>query len=225
MTAMLALLVTVAVYILSKWLYRRIHVVMLSPVLSGFLMVVLILLVTHTSYPAYMSGGKYLTEALQPATVAFAIPLYRNFHILKKYALSILLSLTAGSLTAILTSIWLAKWFNLGMPIVRSIAPRSVTTPIAMEISHSIGGIPVLTAVFVIFTGITGLVVGPGLIRLLKVRSSIGKGTLMGMGAHGIGTARAFEDGPEEGSIASLSMVLAGCITILLTPLLMHTFA
>lgn len=225
MTVLLSLAFTILVYVLCKKIYQHVHITILSPVLSSFIVITLFLLLFHVSYGTYMSGGKYLTDALEPATVAFAIPLYRHFQLFRKHAATILLSLTTGSVLAMLSSVWMAKWLHLGNFIIRSVAPRSVTTPIAMDVSHSIGGVPVLTAVFVILTGILGLVVGPALIRLFKIRSSIGKGTLMGMGAHGIGTARAFEDGQSEGTIASLSMVIAGCITIVLAPFLMHVFA
>ncbi|KPV45101.1 LrgB family protein [Alicyclobacillus ferrooxydans] len=220
--ALLCFLGTILVFLLSQRVYRRWRFVLLQPMLTSFLAVVIILLLTHIPYNTYMKGSQYLTDALQPATVAFAIPFYRNFALFRRHVKNILLSIASGSLIAIITSVELARWFDLGGTIAHSIAPRSVTTPIAMEISQNIGGVPVLTATFVLMTGIIGILVGPQLIRWLGIRSPIGQGTLMGMGAHGIGTARAFEESHEAGTIASLSMILAGCMTVVLMPLLSH---
>ncbi|QSO45566.1 LrgB family protein [Alicyclobacillus mengziensis] len=222
MISLLCTIGTVLVFLLSQRVYRRLHFVLLQPMLTSFLAVVVLLLVTHVPYHTYMHVGQYLTDALQPATVAFAIPFYRNFHLFRRHARNILLSLVSGSLIAVISSVEFARWFHLGGVIVPSLAPRSVTTPIAMEVSHTIGGVPVLTATFVIMTGIMGILVGPQLIRWLRIQSPIGQGTLMGMGAHGIGTARAFEESHEAGTIASLSMILAGCITVIIAPLLVH---
>ncbi|MDQ0189195.1 LrgB family protein [Alicyclobacillus cycloheptanicus] len=222
MIALVCAVGTVLIFLLSQRVYRRWRFVLLSPMLTSFAAVSMLLLLTHVPYHTYMKGAQYFTDALQPATMAFAIPFYRNFHLFRRHAKTILLSLVTGSLVAMLSSVELAKWFHLSGSIVPSIAPRSVTTPIAMEISQTIGGAPVLTAVFVLMTGIIGILVGPKLIRWLRIQSPIGQGTLMGMGAHGIGTARAFEESHEAGTIASLSMILAGCITVVLAPLLSH---
>jgi predicted murein hydrolase (TIGR00659 family) len=220
--SMLSIVGTILVFMLTRRIYRRFRFVLLQPMLTSFLVVIVLLLLSHVPYHTYIRGAKYLTDALQPATVAFAIPFYRNFHLFRRHATHILLSLISGSFIAMISSVELAKWLHLGGVIVPSIAPRSVTTPIAMQVSRAIGGVPVLTATFVIMTGIIGILVGPQLIRWLRIRSAVGQGTLMGMGAHGIGTARAFEESHEAGTIASLSMILAGCITVLIAPLLQH---
>lgn len=209
---------TVGVYWGCKLVYTRWRLSLLQPMLTSFLVIVLALVITHTHYRTYMTGGRYFTAALQPATVAFAVPLYRHFDLFRKHAVAILTGLVSGVFIAVASSVTFAKWLHLGTQIERSVAPRSVTTPIAMDISRNIGGVPVLTAVFVLLTGITGILIGPWLIRRLRLQTSVGKGALMGMGAHGIGTARAFEEGAHEGTIASLSMILAACITLVVAP-------
>lgn len=193
----------------------------LNPILTSLIVLVLTLSLTHVTYVTYMKGGHILADLLGPATVAFAIPLYKNLHLLKKHALEMVISLIVGSAAAISTSVALSDWFHLGTRITNSLAPRSITTPIAMDVSQANGGLPVLTAVFVIVTALIGLIVGPLAIRLLPIRSSVAKGTLLGMGAHGVGTNRAFEFGSTEGTFASLAMILAAGLTLALTPILL----
>lgn len=216
--ALLSLGGTIVIYVLCKWLYRRVHFLVLTPILTSFLILTGLIVWVHMPYHDYSQGTKWLTDLLQPATVAFAIPLYRHFELLRRHAIPILLSLLLGAATGIISSTTLAVWWHLGTKLALTLAPRSVTTPIAMDISHQIGGIPVLTAVFVIMTGITGAIIGPLLIRFLPIRQATSRGVLLGMGAHGIGTARAFELSQEIGAISSLSMVLGACITLLLAP-------
>jgi predicted murein hydrolase (TIGR00659 family) len=223
---LLSLLVTVAIYAVAKRVYRRHRRVLLSPIFVAPLLLVILLLLAGLPYQAYMAGGQWLAFLLGPATVAFAIPMYKNGPVLRRHALEIGSGVALGSLVALLSSILPALWMHLSPETTSSLAPRSVTTPIAMEISRSIGGVPTMTAVFVMITALVGLVVGPLLIRTLSLRSPVARGALLGMGAHGAGTARAFEFGSLEGTIASLSMIAAAGATLALTPvvvpLLLH---
>jgi len=216
--AFLALIGTISVYLACKWLYRRFHWLWLTPILTSFVILTLLVITLRLPYRTYDADAKWLTAMLQPATVAFAIPLYRHFSLLRKHATTILVSLTTGAATSILTSIALSLLWHLGARTALTLAPRSVTTPIAMDISQQIGGIPDLTAVCVIFTGITGAIAGPWLMTVLRLRSTVARGSLFGMGAHGIGTARAFEFSQEVGAMSSLAMVLGACLTLLLAP-------
>ncbi|GLG01688.1 hypothetical protein Alches_17280 [Alicyclobacillus hesperidum subsp. aegles] len=218
MVMWLGLVSTLICYGICKKLYQRFHYVFLNPVLTCLAVLIAFLSLAHVSYHTYFASGKWLTDMLSPATVALAIPLYRNVHILKAHWLEFLVSLVSGAAAAIVSSILLARLMRLGGMIETSVAPRSVTTPIAMDISQTIGGIPTLTAVFVIITGISGVVIGPLVIRYVRIRSAIAKGAIFGMGCHGIGTARAFEMGQMEGTCSSLSMVIAAFITLALAP-------
>ncbi|WP_206830343.1 LrgB family protein [Alicyclobacillus fructus] len=218
----LGILLTLACYAACKWLYRRVHVVWLNPMITSLVAIVALLRIAHISYAAYDMSARWLTAFLGPATVAFAVPLYRHFPVLKAHWPEFLLSLTFGSATGITGSVLLARLLRLNHIVVTSVAPRSVTTPIAMDISQAIGGIPTLTAVFVILTGITGVIVGPWLLRLLRLQSPVARGALFGMGSHGIGTARAFEYGAMEGTCSSLAMIVAAFITLALAPPLVN---
>ncbi|GMA50790.1 hypothetical protein GCM10025857_21470 [Alicyclobacillus contaminans] len=210
---------TLAVYLICRWVYRRYPLPWLNPMLTSVALLMVLLLSTHTSYAAYIRGSDLLTLLLGPATVAFAVPLHRHFELLKRHAVELLCGIALGSLLAVVSSVSLARLLRLTPILMDSLAPRSVTTPIAMQVSAQLGGNAILTSVFVIATAFVGLVVGPLTIRWLKIQSALAKGMLMGMGAHGIGTSRAFEFGPLEGTFSSLSMILAAAFTVLLAPL------
>ncbi|MCL6516111.1 MAG: LrgB family protein [Alicyclobacillus sp.] len=213
---------TVAVFWVCRAVYRRWTYTLLSPMLTSVLGVIGLLLVLRVPYPAYMTGGHWLSALLQPATVAFAVPLYRHREALIRHARALLTGLTLGSVMAVISSLEFARATGLPGAVVRSLAPRSITTPVAMSIAQATDANPVLAAVFVLCTGILGVLIGPWLVRLLRLRTFIGRGALMGMGAHGIGTARAFEMGPQEGTISSLSMVVAALAGVVIIPLLLR---
>ncbi|WP_067620930.1 LrgB family protein [Alicyclobacillus acidiphilus] len=216
----MGLVMTVVFYWGGKTLYKKVRFVLLNPMITCLIALIVVLLCTHMSYSTYFSRSKLLTDMLNPATVALAIPLYRHFDVLKRHIAEFLLSLACGATVAVTSSVLLARVMRLSGSIALSVAPRSVTTPIAMDISQTLGGIPALTAVFVIITGLSGVILGPLIIRVCRIQSSVAKGTLFGMGCHGLGTARAFEIGQMEGTCASLSMVTAAFITLALAPVL-----
>ncbi|MCL6454495.1 MAG: LrgB family protein [Alicyclobacillus sp.] len=209
---------TVAVYWVLRRVYARVHFVLLNPIFSSVVVLIFLLVVFHISYNAYMTGGVWLRDLLQPATVAFAIPLHRHFRLLLENAWSVAAGVVTGCLVAVTSTALIGRGFGLPDVIVRSLAPRSITTPVAMEASRMVHGLPVLTAAFVIVTAFCGLLVGPWVIRLLRIRTPIAKGLMYGAGAHGIGTSRAFELGDAEGSASSLAMVLSAVLTVLVVP-------
>ncbi|MGZ4111425.1 MAG: LrgB family protein [Tumebacillaceae bacterium] len=214
------LLLTVVVFWLAKKLYGRWSIMVLLPILTAPIVLVVLLESFHVSYGTYLTGSKWLTYMLQPATVAFAVPMMRHFELLKKHALEIVSSVVLGSMVAIVTSMVLAGWLHLNATLADSLAPRSVTTPIAMVISQKFGGVSTMTAVFVMVTAMCGIVIGPLVIRYLSLRSAVARGVMFGMGAHGAGTSRAFEMGAVEGTVASLSMIIAAGASLLIAPLL-----
>ncbi len=218
MTEVLWFAVTVAVYLISRKLYGRYKWLVLQPLVVSPVVLVLLLTYLKQPYAEFRTGTASLNYLLGPATVAFAIPMHKHFDLLKKHAVEIIASVAAGALVAIVTSVPLAKVLHLSLQTTLSLAPRSVTTPFAMAISGSVGGVPTLTAIFVIVTGVYGAVVGPVLMRWLAIRTPVARGALMGVGAHGAGTAKAFELGAVEGTVSSLTMVLAGVVTLLITP-------
>jgi predicted murein hydrolase (TIGR00659 family) len=220
MLAIISFVITIFSYLGAKLLYKKNKSVFLSPLVTCPLVLITLILSFHVSYDAYYAGTQWITQMLQPAMVAFAVPLYKYRGLLKKYGLEISIGVLGGSITAVLSSIIYGKWFHLTPQLLDSLAPRSVTTPIAMDISQTIGGLPTMTASFVIITGIVGLVAGPFILKWCPIHHQVSKGMLLGMGAHGAGTAQAYEIGSIEGAIASLTMIFAGLITIMLAPML-----
>lgn len=212
------LVLTIGLYVGAKWCYQRKPSTYLSPLLVAPIAIVAVLLTVHIPYGSYDAGAKWLTAMLQPATVAFAIPLYKHFSLLKKHAMQIVASVLVGSVVAIVSSALLAKWLHLNMQMVDSLIPRSVTTPIAMGVSQLIGGIPAVTAVFVIITGLLGAVMGPVIIRLLRIENEIARGVMLGTSAHGAGTSKAFEYGSVAGTISSVAMILTALVTLCTVP-------
>lgn len=215
---LICLLFTLAVYWVSKKVYKAKPRIYLSPLLITPLVLVICLLIAKVPYTSYNHGGKLLSSLLQPATIAFAVPLYKYFNVLKKHAVEILVSVLSGSIVAMFSSAFLAKWMHLDSSLINSLIPRSVTTPIAMSVSQVIGGVPNITAVFVIITGILGTMIGPILVKLFRIENEVARGVLLGTGAHGTGTSKAFEMSSLSGTISSISMILAALITLGIAP-------
>lgn len=215
--AIISFLGTIIIFLLSKKVYQKLNWILLSPLLICPLVVISILLLSHIPYEDYNAGATWLSKLLGPATVAFAVPIYKNYPLLKKHAKAIGISLITGSAVAIVSSFLFAMWFGLSKDMINSLVPRSITTPIAMDISEIIGGEPTMTAVFVIVTGLTGSIIGPLVIKAAHIRTSAAKGLLLGMGAHGCGTSKAFEIGELEGTYSSLAMIVAALISIVLS--------
>lgn len=218
---LLGLTLTLLAYQLAFWLYRKSGCNPLAnPVLLAATMLVSLLLATGTRYETYFAGAQFVHFLLGPATVALAIPLYQQFKRVRAMLLPIVAGLLVGSLTAILSAVAVARFFGASQPTQLSLAPKSVTTPIAMGIAEKIGGIPSLTAVLVILTGIIGAVGARFLFDALKIKDDAMRGFAMGVASHGIGTARAFQINEQTGAFAALAMGLNGALTALLLPLL-----
>jgi predicted murein hydrolase (TIGR00659 family) len=191
---------------------------LVNPVAIAVALLIGLLVVTGTPYDTYFDGAQFVHFLLGPATVALAIPLYRQRARLRALAVPIVSALLTGVLTAALSAIWLGSLFGADAATLVSLAPKSVTTPVAMGISEKLGGIPALTAVLVVTTGIIGAVAGTGLLRVLRCRDDAVKGFALGLAAHGVGTARAFQVNGTMGAFAGLAMALSALATALLLP-------
>jgi predicted murein hydrolase (TIGR00659 family) len=219
---LLGLTLTLVAYQGAYWLYRRAGFnPLLNPVLVAVAMLVAALHFTDTSYRTYFDGAQFVHFLLGPATVALAVPLYLQFGRLRRLALPLACALLAGSLAAIATAVGVAWMLGAADATLLSIAPKSVTAPIAMGIAEKIGGIPSLTAVMVIMTGVSGAMMAKFLLDALGIRDHGIRGFAVGVAAHGIGTARAFQVSEQAGAFAGLAMGLNGLLTALLMPLLL----
>lgn len=205
---------TLVVYTLSKWLYKKYKTILVSPILLAPCLLIIFLLFSHGSYDQYKQGADFISYMLGPATVAFAVPMYKYFHLLKKHRVEIAVSVATGTLVAMVSSMVLAGLFHMKATLVQSIIPRSVTIPIAINVSGTLGGDPNITILFVVLSGIIGTFIAPTLIKYLALHSSLAKGLLLGVASHGTGTARAFEFGKIEGTFSSLGMIVAALLTM-----------
>ena len=220
---LLHLALTLVAYRAGYFLYRRQRFnPLFNPVLIAIVIVVSILLATGTSYQTYFQGAQFVHFLLGPATVALAVPLYRQVERIRRSGLAILASLLAGSLTAALSAIGIVWLLGGGRDSIVSIAPKSVTAPVAMGIAEQLGGLPSLTAVLVILTGILGAMLGPPLLNRLGIKDWAARGFAMGVASHGIGTARALQVNEIAGAFAGLGMGLNALATSILVPALWH---
>jgi predicted murein hydrolase (TIGR00659 family) len=218
---LLALTLTLLVYQGAYWIYRRagFHP-LLNPVPLAVAVLVALLLATGTPYETYFDGAQFVHFLLGPATVALAVPLYLQADKLKRMLRPLLGALLAGSLTAIVSAVAVAWALGADRVTLISIAPKSVTIPIAMGIAEKIGGLPSLTAVLVMATGAFGAISGKYVLDALGIRDHSVRGFAVGVAAHGLGTARAFQLSEQAGAFAGLAMGLNGLATSLLSPLL-----
>jgi predicted murein hydrolase (TIGR00659 family) len=191
-----------------------------NQVLIAVALVIATLEASQTPFETYFEGAQFVHFLLGPATVALAIPLVENWERVRRSVVPILIALVAGSLTAIVTAVGTAALLGAPRPILATIAEKSVTTPIAMGIAEQIGGIPSLTAVLVILTGVFGAITVTPFMNLLRIRDYAARGFAVGVASHGIGTARAFQVNDLAGAFSGLAMGLNGILTAILVPLL-----
>ncbi|HUN11921.1 MAG TPA: LrgB family protein [Rhabdaerophilum sp.] len=195
-----------------------------NPVLIAIILVGAVLLLSGTPHQRYFEGARFIHVLLGPATVALALPVFRNRTLIAKQWRTIALALLIGALTGIASTLLFAKLLGLSTSTLASLAPKSVTAAIAMGISEQVGGNPPLTAVIVIATGVLGAIIVTPLMNLLRINDYAARGFAAGISAHGIGTARALQVNERAGAYAALGMALNGLMTAILVPLLLYLF-
>ena len=218
----LLLALTFGAFALFKELQRRTGWLLLNPILLTIASLILFLKLSGISYETYQEGGRLIEFWLKPAVVALGVPLYLQLEMIKKQLLPILLSQLVGCLVGIVSVVLVAKLLGATPDVICSLAPKSVTTPIAMEVSNATGGIPSLTAAVVVLVGLFGAVFGFKILTLGRVKSPIAQGLSMGTASHAIGTSAAMEVSRKYGAYASLGLTLNGILTALLTPAILR---
>ena len=222
---LLWLTLTLIAYQGAHAIYRRFNQYPLAnPVAISITVLVAILWVSGTAYDTYFEGAKFVHFLLGPVTVALAVPLYGEWQRLRRMVGPVLVALLVGSFAAVGSAVLIGWSLGASQATLMSLVPKSVTTAIAMGIAEKIGGLPSLAAVLVILTGITGAVLGPMVLRALRVSDPAAQGFAMGLAAHGIGTARAFQMHPTAGAFAALAMGLNALATATLAPLLIQAW-
>ncbi|MEL6870578.1 MAG: LrgB family protein [Pseudomonadota bacterium] len=197
---------------------------LVNPVLISIVVIIAVLQVTGADYATYFEGAQFVHFLLGPATVALAVPLYRQFVAVRRSLAAILASIITGSVTASATAVLLGYWLGADATTLSSLAPKSVTTPVAMGITEQLGGIPSLTAILVIVTGIIGASLGPLALDAAGVRAMPARGLAIGTASHGIGTARAMQVSEVAGAFSGLAMGLNAVATALILPTLWRLF-
>lgn len=208
---------TLAAYVAADWVSARLgRHPLANPVVIAAAILAAVLIATGTDYGTYFEGAQFVHFLLGPATVALAVPLWRNLATVRRALLPMAAALLAGSVTAAVSAVGIAWLLGAPADVLASLAPKSTTAPIAMELSKSLGGIPALTAVLVVMTGIIGAVVVTPLMNALGIRNFAARGFAVGVASHGIGTARAFQVSEIAGTFAGIAMGLNGALTSLL---------
>ena len=218
---LLHLTLTLAAFQCGTWVYTKSNLnPLLNPVLIAVVLIVAVLLATHTNYQDYFEGAQFVHVLLGPATVALAIPLFRQFDKVRRSAIAIIASVVAGSVTAIASALGVGYVLGASSDALISLAAKSVTAPVAMGISEQLGGLPSLTAVLVIVTGILGAMIGPVILNLIGVKDWPARGLAIGTASHGIGTARALQVNELAGAFSGLAMGLNALATAILLPII-----
>ncbi len=215
-----AVALTLAAFLFAAWLYRRSGWLVLQPVLVSVVLIVVTLLLCGVDYATYRAGAEPIAWLLGPATVALAVPLQHNIERIRQLFWPVMITLTAGGVLSVTLTLAIGWALGSDWSVVMSLAPKSVTMPIAMPVAEQIGGIASLAAVMVMLTGVIGTALGPLLLSWAGVEHPAARGLSYGINAHAIGTAHALQEGQECGAFAALGMSLLGIATALLLPLL-----
>jgi predicted murein hydrolase (TIGR00659 family) len=221
-TTVLWSVATIATYLLARRLYRRWPIWWMSPLAVTPILLLIAAVLLHVSYSDYIRSTHWLVMLMGPATVAFAIPIYEHRALIRRHWPVLVAGITVGSIAAMSSGWALAYLFGFNDTLRDSLIPRSMTTPFAMTVSADMGGIPELTAIFVVITGVFGAVLGQIVLHYLPLQSALARGALFGVGAHGAGVAKAREVGHQEGAVAGLAMVMMGIFNILLASAVLY---
>lgn len=215
----LGFVLSLGAYLAGVWLKKRLGWAVLNPLLTAVVLVIAALLVFKVDYPSYNSSAKYISYLLTPATVCLAIPLYKQMELLKRNLVAVAVAITSGVAASAVSIFAMSLLFGLEHVHYVTILPKSITTAIGMGVSEEAGGIVTITVVCIIITGIFGNIIAESLFRWIRVKNPIAKGLALGTSAHAIGTAKALELGEIEGAMSSLSIAVAGLMTVVVVPL------
>jgi predicted murein hydrolase (TIGR00659 family) len=210
-----ALVITLLGYQLGVFLKNKTGIALFNPLLISIIVVIGILLLTHVDYESYESGTQILSYFLTPSTVALAVPLYRQMAVLKKNWAAVLLGILSGVVTSLLCTLVLAWCFHLSHEEYVTLLPKSITTAVGMAMSEELGGMVMITVAAIVLTGIVGGVLGEFVCRIFHIEEKVAIGLAMGTSAHVIGTTKAMEMGEIQGAMSSLSIVVAGLLTVI----------
>ena len=209
-------LISIIAYAIGVFLFKKTRFPLLHPLLTANVLIISFLLVAEIPYSAYEPGGQLIGFFLAPATVVLAVPLYKQFDLLKRHLFPILLGVIVGSCTALLSVFGLCKLLGLNREMLVSLLPKSITTPMGLSISGNTGGIISITMMAILFTGVFGVIICPYIFKWAKIKNSVAKGISLGTASHALGTSKALEIGEVEAAMSGLAISLVGIITVVI---------
>ena len=215
-SATIGVVISLLAYQMGTFLRNRTKKAIFNPLLVSVILVVAFLLLFKIDYENYNHSAKYLSYLLTPATVSLAIPLYEKLDLLKKHLGAIMIGILAGVLTSLISILGMSVLFGLSHSEYVTLLPKSITTAIGIGVSEELGGYVSITATSIIITGILGNIVGEFICKCFRIKNAISRGLALGTSSHAIGTAKAMEMGEIEGAMSSLSIVVAGLMTVVL---------
>lgn len=213
-------ILTIISFEIGKYLFNKTQTPLLTPLLVAQIIIILILQVFKIPTERYFLGANMIEFFIGPVAVVLAVPLYKNINLLKKHMIPVFVGAFFGSITAIVSVILFGKLLGLDNLLIVSFVPKSVTTPIGLEIVNMMGGIPAITALCITITGIIGNVTAPYICKVFRINHPVAVGIGIGVSSHVVGTAKAMEIGEVEGSMSSLAISIAGLITLFLAPII-----
>ena len=203
---------------IGLFIYKKTKLPIFNPLLTATILIICFLKIFNIDFDTYNNGGQFINIFLGPATIVLAVPLYKKLNLLKENFLPIFSGILVGSLVSVLSVISIATFLGLDNSLTVSLLSKSVTTPIGIEITNSLGGSSSITVLAIVLSGIIGAIVGPTVFKVLKI-NPISRGVSLGTASHAVGTSKALEIGEQEGAMSSLSIGVAGIVTVFLAPL------
>lgn len=204
---------------IGLFIYKKTKLPIFNPLLTATILIIYFLKIFNIDFDTYNNGGQFINIFLGPATIVLAVPLYKKLNLLKENFLPIFSGILVGSLVSVLSVISIATFLGLDNSLTVSLLSKSVTTPIGIEITNSLGGSSSITVLAIVLSGIIGAIVGPTVFKVLKINNPISRGVSLGTASHAVGTSKALEIGEQEGAMSSLSIGIAGIVTVFLAPL------
>ncbi len=212
---------TIVAYGLARHVYSRYPYPFTLPLVTSTGMIIAVLLILDIDYSIYQQANGWVNHLLGAAVVALAYPLYKQLPMLKRLFVPIMISVTFGSFVGVYSGVLLARWVGIDPLIIGAMAPKSVTTPVAMQVAENLGGASSLTAVFVVIAGVSGVLFSPYLYRWFNITHPIGRGIGMGCASHAIGTAKAFENSEIDGAASSIAMTISAILIAMFVSILL----
>lgn len=223
-TPLFGVMISLVAFEIGLLINKKTRISVLNPLLISILIVIGALLTFDISLEDYNKGGQLISFFLAPSTVVLAVPLYKKFSLLKANAVPIIVGIFIGCIVSITSVIFLSKIFGLSKLLEISLVPKSVTTPIGMEISNQLGGISAVTVASIVITGIIGAIIAPIVFKVFRIKDKVAMGVAIGTSAHALGTTKAVEMGEVEGAMSGLAIGVSGLITVIIAPIIIRFF-